>query len=80
MESTIFAGIEAKARALESAIYAKQGKERVDEMVQKMKNTYGLISLSSLFKNGPSFSPVLSRHLDPATSGYSSDCYEVHLN
>lgn len=79
MESAIFAGIEAKSRALESAIYSRQGKERVEDMLQKMKSSYGLISLSSLFKNGPNFNPILPRHLDPATSGYSSDCFEVGL-
>jgi hypothetical protein len=77
MEKTIFAGIEAKSKELEAAICARNGKERIDDMIQKMKAGYHLVSLSSLFNPGPVFEPILPRTLDPATSGFSSDCYEV---
>lgn len=77
MDRTIFAGIEAKAKELESAVYARHGRERIDDMIQRMKTGYQLVSLSSLFNQGPVFEPILPRTLDPATSGFSSDCYEV---
>jgi hypothetical protein len=77
MNKEVFAGIEAKSRDLENTIFGLKGKERIDDMIQKMKSGYQLMSLSSLFAQGPNFDPILPRTLDPATSGFSSDCYEV---
>lgn len=77
MNKEVFAGIEAKARELEATLFRLNGKEKIDEMIQKMKSGYQLASLSSLYSQGSVFDPILPRTLDPATSGFSSDCYEV---
>lgn len=77
MNKEVFAGIEAKAKELEAALFRLNGREKIDEMIQKMKTGYQLTSLSSLFSQGSVFDPILPRTLDPATSGFSSDCYEV---
>lgn len=74
----MFEGIEAKATELEAWVSGKLGRPRLTEAAGRMKaGGFHLLSLSAVFGAAGDFDPLLPRTLDPATSGFSSDCYEV---
>ena len=47
------------------------------DLVTQMKSKYQLISLSQIFPQLSDINPHIENTIDPATSGFSSDAYEV---
>lgn len=77
---SIYSKIAHRMQTLHDFVQARPEKVKIKECVEEFKKTnYQLTSLSFLFRNTLDFGPNPD-HLDPPTSGYSSDCYEVKLN
>jgi hypothetical protein len=79
MDKFLFAGIAQKAQEIEDLFRGKDLHARMEDTANRMRTEYHLVSLSSLARQSADFEPILKRTLDPPTSGYSSDCYEVPI-
>lgn len=73
----VLAGIALTAEKVKRKFDQLGGAGRVQEALGVFRTGYHLTSLSELFQTKPSFGPLLTDYLDPPTSGFSSDCYEV---
>lgn len=75
---TNYKSILAKAKELRENLIKESENEKktIEDLVSRMKTTHKLTSLSIIFEELKSYEPKIPNILDPATSGFSSDCYE----
>lgn len=77
-KSSIYNKIAWKTQAIRDLIVGRQDKQKIEDSITEYRKTsFQLASISSLFRGEPDFGVRLPEVLDPPTSGYSSDCYEV---
>jgi hypothetical protein len=78
MQSTCtYHSILSKAQELKNHIDNENSQDKVKGMVKLMKKQSQLFSLSEVFTNLKDINPFIDSILDPATTGYTSDAYEV---
>lgn len=77
--SGFFGRILGKAQEFELLVDSLGGKAKIEQKVRELKKENKSIAISSLFKESQNYDPIIAKTLDPPTSGYSSDCYEVTL-
>lgn len=67
-----------KAREVKQVVEQESVKQKstVDDLVSRMKTTHKLTSLCHIYPDLKDYTPKIPEILDPATSGFSSDCYE----
>lgn len=77
--SGFFGRILGKAQEFERLVDSLGGKAKIEQKVRELKKENKSFAISSLFRETHHFDPIIAKTLDPPTSGYSSDCYEVRL-
>ena len=71
-----YKSLKEKATEFKKRVTFCEGESTISNLIERMTQTRKLTSLSLMIKELDSYSPRIGTYIDPATSGFSSDCFE----